>query len=114
MSVGSSVAVITSVCMCKYFFKASSTVSCELLVTFLLCNRVICRVLIAIQHFLKSSALVEKMYSGMSHHEKYFTFIIVTNRSTRINVTIVLCYYRKLNIFYIKLLFWDVHCTVSE
>lgn len=28
------------------------------------------RVLIATQHFLKSSALVESMYSGMSHHEK--------------------------------------------
>ncbi|XP_051247847.1 ataxin-10 [Dicentrarchus labrax] len=27
-------------------------------------------VLIATQHFLKSSALVESMYSGMSHHEK--------------------------------------------
>lgn len=30
------------------------------------------RVLIATQHFLKSSALVESMYSGMSHHERYF------------------------------------------
>uniref|UniRef100_A0A4W6FL62 Ataxin 10 n=1 Tax=Lates calcarifer TaxID=8187 RepID=A0A4W6FL62_LATCA len=31
-------------------------------------------VLIATQHFLKSSALVENMYSGMSHHDRYLTF----------------------------------------
>lgn len=37
------------------------------------------RVLIATQYFLKSSALVESMYSGMSHHERYFTFKVVTD-----------------------------------
>lgn len=37
------------------------------------------RVIIATQHFLKSSALVESMYSGMSHHERYFTLNVVTD-----------------------------------
>lgn len=33
------------------------------------------RVLIATQHFLKSSALVESTYSGMSHRERYLNVV---------------------------------------
>lgn len=48
---------------------------CLLLVGNVFIWSVIYRVLIATQHFLKSSALVESMYSGMSHHEKYFNLL---------------------------------------
>lgn len=40
-------------------------------------------VLIATQHFLKSSALVENMYTGMPHHERYFTLNVVTDSKCR-------------------------------
>lgn len=41
--------------------------------TVCICYLYIHRVIIATQYFLKSSVLVESMYSGMSHHERYFT-----------------------------------------
>lgn len=47
---------------------------------------VIVRVLIATQHFLKSSALVENMYSAMSHGDRYVSVRIRT-RTCGANIT---------------------------
>lgn len=57
------------------------------------------RVLIATQHFLKSSSLVENMYSEMSHHDRYFIFVVWTktwtihsNRIVKIKIWLNVCY----------------------
>lgn len=57
------------------------------------------RVLIATQHFLKSSSLVENMYSEMSHHDRYFIFVVWTktwtthsNRNVKIKIWLNVCY----------------------
>ncbi len=53
------------------------------------------RVIIATQHFLKSSALVESMYSGMSHHERYFTLNVVTDSKHHCRLIDVLTSHRN-------------------
>lgn len=60
-------------------FKAWQTIFCYMLVFVFIWYFFIYRVLIATQHFLKSSALVENMYTGMPHHERYFTLNVVTD-----------------------------------
>lgn len=60
-------------------FKALQTFSCFFCLFVFIWYFFIYSVLIATQHFLKSSALVENMYTGMPHHEKYFTLNVVTD-----------------------------------